>query len=357
MLTITDIFKIMKKIGLLFLCFILLSDCKREESTFIPIIPELVTCEIQNTTPDVIEMTYDLALANIIPAPSAFTVMVGSGFEPKHVKSVAISGSKVLVTFAPAVYYGEGVFVSYAKPKSNPLQTPSGGEAATFTNCHVNNNILHDLEIVKSDILNAAPTKLLIVYNFYLANIAPAPSAFTVMVNSIARTVNTVTIPAYGTVVELTLASAVVYGDIVTVAYTKPGSNPIQSTQGVQAASITAQPVNNEVAAIPVYISSVVENATPDILEMTYSLPLNNSSLYDSSAFIVMVNSVARIVNLVCSYNTKVRLYLASSIVYGDIVTVAYTKPIKNPLRTATGGQAESFTAQPVTNNVKPVSP
>jgi uncharacterized repeat protein (TIGR02059 family) len=180
--------------------------------------------------------------------------------------------------------------------------------------------------------LNAAPTKLLIVYNFYLANIAPAPSAFTVMVNSIARTVNTVTIPAYGTVVELTLASAVVYGDIVTVAYTKPGSNPIQSTQGVQAASITAQPVNNEVAAIPVYISSVVENATPDILEMTYSLPLNNSSLYDSSAFIVMVNSVARIVNLVCSYNTKVRLYLASSIVYGDIVTVAYTKRLAGRL-------------------------
>jgi len=39
-------------------------------------------------------------------------------------------------------------------------------------------------------------------------------------------------------------------------------------------------------------------------------------------------------------------------VVYGDAVTVAYTKPSTNPLQTSAGGQAASFTAQTVTNNL-----
>ena len=43
----------------------------------------------------------------------------------------------------------------------------------------------------------------------------------------------------------------------VTVAYTKPATNPLQTAAGGQAASLTAQTVTNKVAAInPVYVSS-----------------------------------------------------------------------------------------------------
>ncbi|MBN2771645.1 MAG: T9SS type A sorting domain-containing protein, partial [Spirochaetes bacterium] len=42
---------------------------------------------------------------------------------------------------------------------------------------------------------------------------------------------------------------------------------------------------------------------------------------------------------------------LASPVVYGDAVTVAYSKPSSNPLQTPEGGQAASFMAQTVTNN------
>ena len=83
-------------------------------------------------------------------------------------------------------------------------------------------------------------------YNLSLASIVPATSAFTVMVNSVARTVSSVSIS--GTKVTLTLASPVVSGNTVTVAYTKPATNPLQTTSGGQAASITAQPVTNYVA-------------------------------------------------------------------------------------------------------------
>jgi uncharacterized protein (TIGR02145 family)/uncharacterized repeat protein (TIGR02059 family) len=142
-----------------------------------------------------------------------------------------------------------------------------------------------------------------------------------------------------------------VYGDIVTVAYTKPATNPLQTSAGGQAGSFAAQGITNNVAQIPVYVSSIVENATPTILEMNYSLALANI-VPATSAFTVMVNSVNRTISGVGINGTKVQLTLSNAIVYGDIVTVAYTKPATNPLQTASGGQAASITAQSVTNNV-----
>jgi hypothetical protein len=53
----------------------------------------------------------------------------------------------------------------------------------------------------------------------------------------------------------LTLASPVVYGDTITVAYTKPASNPLQTVSGDLATSITSQPVvNNCINIYPVVI-------------------------------------------------------------------------------------------------------
>jgi hypothetical protein len=80
-------------------------------------------------------------------------------------------------------------------------------------------------------------------YDLSLNNIVPATSAFNVQVNSVSRTVNTVAI--IGGKVQLILANAVTYGDIVTVTYTKPATNPLQTVSGGEAASISAQPVIN----------------------------------------------------------------------------------------------------------------
>ncbi|MDZ7634157.1 MAG: hypothetical protein U5L72_06830 [Bacteroidales bacterium] len=65
----------------------------------------------------------------------------------------------------------------------------------------------------------------------------------------------------------------------MTVAYTKPATNPLQTSAGGQAASLTAQDVTNNVAAvIPAYVSSVIDNATPSTLTLTYNLSLANVS-------------------------------------------------------------------------------
>ena len=128
-------------------------------------------------------------------------------------------------------------------------------------------------------------------------------------------------------------------------------SDPV-TTARQRAASITARNVtNNVLPAIPVYISSAIENATPTILTMTYSLTLA-SITPDVSAFTVTVAGVARTVSSIAISDKLVKLTLSSAVKKGEAVTVAYTKPATNLLQTPEGGQAASLTAQAVTNNV-----
>ncbi len=106
---------------------------------------------------------------------------------------------------------------------------------------------------------------------------------------------------------------------------------------------------------VPVYVSSVIENATPARLEMTYSLSLAGT-VPATSTFAVRVNSTARTVSSVAVSGTKVILTLSSPVVYGNTVTVAYTKPSSSPLQTSAGGQAVTISAQTVNNKVAAVA-
>ena len=316
--------------------------------------PVFLNAVVEYVTPSRLDLVYNLTLANIIPATSAFTVRVNS--VTRNVTMVAISGTKVLLTLASPVIYNDIVTVAYTKPSTNPVQTTAGGQAASITAQNVTNNVAASSPVYVSSVIeNATPSRIEMTYNIALASIIPATSAFTVRVNSVTRNVTVVAIS--GTKVLLTLASPVIYNDIVTVAYTKPSTNPVQTTAGGQAASITAQNVTNNVAASsPVYVSSVIENATPSRIEITYNIALA-SIIPATSAFTVRVNSVTRNVTVVAISGTKVLLTLASPVIYNDIVTVAYTKPSTNPVQTTAGGQAASITAQNVTNNVSTSSP
>jgi uncharacterized repeat protein (TIGR02059 family) len=314
------------------------------------IIPAYVSSAIANATPAVLEMTYNMNLALIVPAASSYKVLVNSA--SRSISSVAISGTKVLLTLSTPVVYGNTVTVSYTKPSSNPLQSTAGGQAATISAQKVTNNVnaLIVPAYVSSAISNAAPAVLEMTFDMTLASIVPAASAFKVLVNSTARSVSSVAISR--TKVLLTLSTPVVYGNTVTVSYTKPSANPLQATAGGQAATMSAQKVTNNVNAliVPAYVSSAIANATPAVLEMTFDMTLANI-VPAASAFKVLVSSTSRSVSSVAVSGTKVLLTLSTPVVYGNTVTVSYTKPSANPLQTAAGGQAATLSAQNVTNN------
>jgi len=111
----------------------------------------------------------------------------------------------------------------------------------------ITNQIVTDsLVLVNSVIENNSPAVLEVVYNIPVANVIPATSAFSVIVNSTDRNINTMTIS--GTKVLLTLASPVANSDIITVTYSKPSANPLQAASGGQAASVGPLTVTNKVS-------------------------------------------------------------------------------------------------------------
>jgi len=312
-------------------------------------VPVYISASVGNTAPSLVEMTYDLSLANIVPATSAFSVLVNSA--ARAVNAVAISGTKVQLTLASAIAFGDVVTVAYSKPVLSPLQTSSAGQAVSVAAKAVTNNVSAPIPVYASAAVgNTAPSLVEMTYNLSLANIVPATSAFSVLVNSAARAVNAVAIS--GTKVQLTLASTIAFGDVVTVAYTKPAVSPLQTTSAGLAASVTAQVVTNNISApVPVYVSAAVGNTTPLLVEMTYNVSLANI-VPVVSAFAVQVNSIARTVNTAAVSGTKVQLTLSGPVLFGDVVTVAYTKPLTNGIQNSYGGQAVSITSKNVTNNV-----
>ena len=56
---------------------------------------------INNNTPSILEMTYNLTLANVMPAVSAFSVKVNA--VTRNISSVNISGVKVALTLASRI--------------------------------------------------------------------------------------------------------------------------------------------------------------------------------------------------------------------------------------------------------------
>jgi uncharacterized repeat protein (TIGR02059 family) len=199
-----------------------------------PVVPVYQSSTVANATPSVLEMTYNQTLSNsIIPAASSFSVLVNSVARP--VNTIAITGVKVQLYLASPVLSGDAITVSYNKPPANPLQATSGGQAVTIGNMSVTNNVNAVNPVyVSSAIASSTPN---------LANIVPSVSSFTVQVNSTARTFNGVGIS--GPKVQLTLTSRILPGDVVTVSYIKPSANPLQTTSGGVAASISNQQVVN----------------------------------------------------------------------------------------------------------------
>lgn len=230
-------------------------------------VPLFISAIIENATPAILEMTYDLSLNNsVIPSASTFKIMVNS--VARIVNSVAISGKKVQLTLATEVKAGDIISVSYTKPANSFLQTAAGGTAADIITKSVTNNRISVVPPVyaSSVIENSTPSLIELNFSLSLANVVPPAAAFNCQVNSLARTVNSVLIS--GNKVQLTLANAIKPGDLVTISYTKPTNNPLQTTDGGQATSITSQLSVNKV---------ITSNTSSDIIMTLYPNPVHET--------------------------------------------------------------------------------
>jgi len=118
---------------------------KSGSAATLPAAPVYQSSAVANATPSVLEMTYNMPLANIVPSVSSFAVQVNS--TARTFNGVGISGPKVQLTLTSRILPGDVVTVSYIKPSANPLQATSGGLAASISNQQVVNNALIRLRL------------------------------------------------------------------------------------------------------------------------------------------------------------------------------------------------------------------
>jgi uncharacterized repeat protein (TIGR02059 family) len=207
------------------------------------------------------------------------------------------------------------------------------------------------ISYVDAEVKNTAPAVISVTFSKVLASVTPSVSSFSATVNSIKTAVSTVSIS--GSSALLTLPNPIKYGDVVTFTYTKPSTNPLQSTDGAFPDNLSNKPVVNSVAAPakPVYVSSAIENASPNQVVMSYDKDLANI-VPALSAFIPKINRATNQVTAVSISGNKVILTLPSALKSSDTITISYIKPSENPLQTAAAGIAETIMDQSVKNNI-----
>lgn len=180
-----------------------------------------------------------------VPANDDYVVLADGG--PLNITSVAISGSDVTLTLGAPVTGGQVVSLDYTSG-INPLRDVAGNPAPNVTGRSITNlSPVATPPVLQSAVVNA--DSLILTYNEDLdTGSVPTPSDFSVVVASVMRGIDTVSIS--GTIVTLTLNSAVSQGQAVTISYT-PGTTPIQDIAGSDAAALLEQAVANTTSSAP----------------------------------------------------------------------------------------------------------
>lgn len=225
------------------------------------IAPNLQTAIISNSIRNRIVLTYNKFLNTLsTPLTTDFTVSEG-----KTVSSVTVTGSEVRINTNTNYAFGDVITISYV-PGTNEIQDTSLNNAATLVTQAVTNNIAApDLVaplLSTATVEEAFDNRIILAYNENLnALVIPATTDFVV---SGGKTVTNVSI--VNGIVTLTVNSAYVFGDVITVSYTS-GVNKLQDANGNFAANLVSQAVTNNIS------SSEITLAWEGLSNTIYTLP------------------------------------------------------------------------------------
>ena len=295
------------------------------------------------------------------PPASAFSVAAASNGSSRgiNVTSVVgfVEGNKALqFTLASAVTAAETVTVSYTKPVVNPVRDRAGNEAAGFSN-QAAYNITGDTTAPTFSSASVNAKTLTVTFSEELAHWEGTPegSAFSVTGSTTGTNAGAGTTTISGADVTVTLASAVIGGETVTVSYTGPGTRPLLDPKGNEVADFTNQAVTNNTPADttqPMFVSAAVNGAT---LTLTFDEALDTGSAPAGSAFSVG-ETQARTTRTIAGTGTATvsgmtaTVTLATPTTTNRMVWVFHTKPGSNPLQDVAGNDVAGFVREAVNN-------
>ena len=314
-----------------------------------PAAPMLESGTVDGTT---LMLTFDAALDAVsLPSRWAFQVTVNGGRRYVGAGGVSISGTTVGLTLTSPVTYADTVRVRYARPSSNPLRGTNGIRVANFHQAVANNSPTPPA-LVSASVAN---DRLTLTFDKTLdTGSRPAGSAFRVSARPSGGTARTIagtgTVSVSGATVTVTLAGTVAAGETVTVRYTRPGTNPLRGTNGVEVESFANEPV----ATVPAFFSATVNGTA---LTVTFTGTLAAGSRPAGSAFRVSATPEGGTARTIAGTGTvsvsgaTVTVTLASAVAERETVTVSYTRPATGArLQDPAGNVVASFTSGAVTN-------
>lgn len=204
-----------------------------------------VSSVVNKTNPSILDLTYNVALANVVPAATSFEIKVNS--EIRSISKITIADKIVQITLARPVESGDAVSFSYTKPSTDPLQCSSGTFAESVTGKSVTNSLvaLPAPKFISAQVASGKSNVIEMMFDVKLASVVPSTSSFVIKINGTTKNPESVTISESNVI--LSLPVSVKNTDVITIAYNKPAENSLQSTQGGKVESLTDQPVLNNV--------------------------------------------------------------------------------------------------------------
>ena len=282
---------------------------------------------------------------------------------------VSIRGTAVTVTLSIAAVEGETYRVAYSAQGAPLLQDADGNEVKSFFR---DDPVTNETDTTPPALQRAEVdgTALSVTFNEALDPSAlPSGEAFAVTATrggsteTFAGTDAEVSID--GATVSLTLARPVLHGDTaVTVAYTKPATDPLRDGAGNAVASFTGKTATNGTpvpdATAPAFRSATIDGTT---LKITFNEALSESHAPPGSRFGIIDIAAGKVHSVganapVSIGGTTVTVTLTIAAVEGETYRVAYSAQGAPLLQDADGNEVKSFFRDdPVTNETDTTPP
>jgi uncharacterized repeat protein (TIGR02059 family) len=315
-----------------------------------------------------VQINFSEIIGSNISATTNFTISVNGVNATITSFSRSIPDNKIYANISGVtITSNRTVTVSYTAPADDAtannaaLQDTAGNDMLSVTGITATNSstVAPDLRapVFSSASVNSAGTILTMTYDEALSTTTAPTTAYTVLAAGVPAIVTSTTVS--GSTVQLTLGTAIQFGQTVTVAYTAPTTNADptnlanQDASGNDVDSLLATSASNLSTAGPDRVPPTVTSVAGSGSTITVSLneSLTTSPTPSLSAFTVFVGETPYAPTAITIVGSTVRLTIGTTVSSSDPLVVSYQAPASNSATTnaaiqdMAGNDAASFDA------------